>query len=97
MVLVAQDFESRRNLLKMLYREVPMSSRFATIEAEALKLSPEERVSLADHLLASVGSKGEVEDAWSAEIDRRLADVEAGRTVLVPVEEAIQRARRALS
>lgn len=74
-----------------------MPSRFATIEAEALKLSPVERVSLADHLLASVGPKGEVEDAWSAEIDRRLADVEAGRTVLVPVEEAIQRARRALS
>lgn len=97
MVLVAQDLELRRNLSKVLYPEVPMPSRFATIEAEALKLSPVERVSLADHLLASVGPKGEVEDAWSAEIDRRLADVEAGRTVLVPVEEAIQRARRALS
>lgn len=74
-----------------------MASQFATIEAEALKLSPEERVSLADHLLASVGSNGEVADAWGAEIERRLADVEAGRTALVPVEEAIQHARRALS
>lgn len=82
---------------KVLYPEVVMSSQFATIEAEALKLSPEERASLADHLLASVGLNGEVGDAWGAEIERRLADVEAGRTLLVPVEEAIQRARRALS
>ncbi len=97
MVLVTQDLELRSRLSTLLYPEIPMSSRFATIEAEALRLSPEERVSLADHLLASVGPKGAVEEAWSAEIDRRLADVEAGRTVLVPVEEAIQRARRALS
>jgi putative addiction module component (TIGR02574 family) len=84
----------------VLYPEVVMASQFATIEAEALKLSPEERVYLADHLLASVGSNGEVDDAWGAETERRLVDVEAGRTVLVPVppvEEAIQRARRALS
>lgn len=74
-----------------------MSSQFATLEAEAMKLSPEERVSLADRLLASVRSSGEVENAWGVEIDRRLADVEAGRTELVPAEEAIQRARRALS
>jgi putative addiction module component (TIGR02574 family) len=82
---------------KVLLQEVVMSSQRATLEAEALKLSPEERVSLADRLLASVASNGEVEDAWSAEIDRRLAAVEAGRTELVPVDEAIQRARRALS
>lgn len=74
-----------------------MSLPFSSLEAEALKLSPEERVSLADRLLASVASNGEVEDAWGAEIDRRLADVEAGRTEMVPAEEAIQRARRALS
>lgn len=52
---------------------------------------------LADHLLASVNSRGEVEDAWAIEIERRLAEVEAGSVQLVPVEEAIKRARQALS
>src|SRR5690606_31917788 len=66
-------------------------------EAEALKLSPEERVSLADRLLASVASTGDVDDAWSAALARRPAAVEAGRTDMVPFEEAIQRASRALS
>lgn len=70
---------------------------FATLEAEALKLTPEERVLLADHLLASVGGQSEVEEAWAAETERRLAEVEAGHVVLIPVEEAIQRAKQALS
>lgn len=82
---------------KVLHSEDVMSPRFTSLEAEALKLSPEERVSLADRLLASVALNGEVEDAWGAEIDRRLANVEAGRTEMIPAEEAIQRARRALS
>ncbi len=74
-----------------------MSPRFTLLEAEALKLPPEERVSLADRLLASVASNSEVEEAWGAEIDRRLADVEGGRTEMISAEEAIQRAKRALS
>ncbi len=74
-----------------------MSTSLATLEAEALKLSPEERAELADHLLASLGSEGEVEEAWAAEVQRRLAEVEAGRVVLVPLDQAIQRARQALS
>ncbi len=73
-----------------------MSSQFNALEAEALKLPPEERVLLADHLLASLGAQGEVEQAWAVEIDRRLAEVEAGQVELVPVEQAIQRARQAL-
>jgi len=74
-----------------------MSITLATLEAEALKLAPEERVLLADHLLASVGTPKEVEDAWAVEVERRLAEVEAGIVALVPVEEAIKRARQAFS
>ncbi len=74
-----------------------MSTQFATVEAEALKLSPEEKVLLADHLLASLGTQGEVEEAWAAEVERRLSQVESGSSPLVPVEEAIRRARQALS
>jgi len=74
-----------------------MSTQFAALEVEALKLSPEERALLADHLLASLGASSEVEQAWAVEIERRLAEVEAGHVELVPIEQAIQRARRALS
>lgn len=73
-----------------------MSTQLATLEAEALKLSPEDRVLLADHVLASLRTQDDVEEAWGAEIDRRLAAVEAGTVSLIPVEQAIQRARQAL-
>lgn len=74
-----------------------MSTQLAALEAEALKLSPEDRVLLADHVLASVRGRNEVEEAWAAEIDRRLAEVEAGAGTFVPAEEAVARARQALS
>jgi putative addiction module component (TIGR02574 family) len=73
-----------------------MSTQLSTLEAEALKLSPEDRVRLADHVLASLRGQDEVEEAWGAEVDRRLAEVEAGTVKLVHVEHAIQRARQAL-
>lgn len=73
-----------------------MSMHLANLEAEALKLSPEDRVLLADHVLASLRGQNDVEEAWGIEIDRRLAEVEAGTVTLVPVEQAVQRARQAL-
>ncbi len=74
-----------------------MAMPLATLEAEALKLTPEERVLLADHLLASIGNRSEVGEAWAVEVERRLTEVEAGSVSLIPVEEAIKRARQALS
>jgi putative addiction module component (TIGR02574 family) len=74
-----------------------MSTPFATLEAEALKLPPEERALLADHLLASLGVQGEVEQAWAIEVERRLAEVEDGHIELIPLEQALRRARQALS
>ena len=73
-----------------------MPTQLATLEAEALKLSPEDRVLLADRVLASLRGQDEVEEAWGAEVARRLAEVEAGTAKLVPVEQAVRRARQAL-
>jgi putative addiction module component (TIGR02574 family) len=56
-----------------------------------------DRALLAEHLLASVDVEREVEIAWADEIERRLADVEAGTVPLVSAESAIERARQALS
>lgn len=73
-----------------------MAASLAKIEAEALQLSAEERARLADRLLASVSSEPEIEEAWAEEIERRLAEVEAGAPP-VSLEEAVARARRAIS
>lgn len=73
-----------------------MAASLAKIEAEALQLSAEERVRLADRLLASVSSDPEIDEAWAEEIERRLAEVEAGAP-LVSLEDAVARARRAIS
>jgi putative addiction module component (TIGR02574 family) len=73
-----------------------MASSLAKIEAEALQLSAEERVRLADHLLTSVSGDTDIEEAWAEEVERRLAEVEAGAP-LIPLEEAVARARRTIS
>jgi putative addiction module component (TIGR02574 family) len=66
------------------------------LEAEALKLTPEERVNLADRFIASLSDVAENEDAWAAEVERRMAEIEAGRASVGPAAEAIARVRDAL-
>ncbi len=73
-----------------------MSSQLETVQAQALQLTPEERAQLADRLLASLFEDGEVEDAWVAEVERRIEEIESGRSKLIPAADAIARARAAL-
>ncbi|MET1082513.1 MAG: addiction module protein [Burkholderiales bacterium] len=73
-----------------------MSNQVEALEAEALKLSPEERARLADRLIASLSEDAEIEEAWATEVERRIAEIEAGRAPVVPAAEAIARARDAL-
>ena len=73
-----------------------MSSQLEIVQAEALKLSAEERARLADRLLASLSEDAEVEEAWAVEVERRIAAIESGRVQLIPAAEAIAQARAAL-
>jgi putative addiction module component (TIGR02574 family) len=73
-----------------------MESQLEIAEALALKLSPEDRAHLADRLIASLFEDHEVEEAWAAEVERRIEAVESGRSELVPAAEAIARARAAI-
>ena len=70
-----------------------MSCQLEMLEAQALKLSPEERAQLADRLIASLFRDTEIEDAWAVEVERRIKKIEAGRAQLVPATDAIARAR----
>jgi putative addiction module component (TIGR02574 family) len=73
-----------------------MQTQFETLEAEALKLTITERAKLAEHLIASLDEDSEIEDAWAAETERRIAEIEAGTVQLIPAAEATARARAAL-
>jgi putative addiction module component (TIGR02574 family) len=73
-----------------------MSSQLEAVQAQALQLTREERAQLADRLLASLFEDSEVEDAWAAEVERRIEEIESGRSKLIPAADAIERARAAL-
>ncbi len=66
--------------------------RYETIRDEALKLSIEQRAWLAEALHDSVrtSEEREIERAWIDEVKRRIADVDAGRTKLIPADEVIR-------
>ncbi len=66
------------------------------LEAEALKLTPGERAALAQRLLASLDEDADIEEAWAAEVERRIADVESGAVQVIPIAEALARVRAAL-
>ncbi len=75
-----------------------MSDPPRDLESEALRLEPKDRARLAERLLASLEGVAEPEsDAqWLAEAERRLAEIEAGRSRGVPAEEVFRKSRSAL-
>ena len=73
-----------------------MPTTIAELESQALRLTPEERAQLADRLLASLSTDTSVEEEWATEAQRRLAELEAGTAVAIPIDAAIARARDAI-
>jgi putative addiction module component (TIGR02574 family) len=76
-----------------------MSTRADTILDTALALSPNERAWLASELIASLdeSNDSDVEAAWAAEIERRIAEVESGEAETSSWEEARTRIRTKLA
>jgi putative addiction module component (TIGR02574 family) len=72
-----------------------MSTNADSILGTALALPPDERARIAAELIASLdeGNDADVETAWAAEIERRIAQVEAGEAETVSWEEARARIR----
>ena len=73
-----------------------MSNQLEIVEAQAMKLSPEERAQLADRLITSLFEDHEIEDAWAAEVERRVDEIASGRAKLIPAADSIARARAAI-
>ncbi len=70
-----------------------MSNSTQRLIASALLLSREERIFVANEILASLEDYADdwpapSRDAWSAEIGRRVDDLDCGRVKAVPTSEA---------
>ena len=64
-----------------------MSQTTQALESATLLLPPEERARLAERLLASLDIDPEIEAAWAVEVEKRLADWDAGLVEAVPWDE----------
>lgn len=84
-----------RNPLELAAGEARMTDTVTELESKALRLTPEDRVLLADRLLASISTDRSIDQAWAIESQRRLAELEAGTVVAVPLGMAVERARNA--
>ncbi len=72
-----------------------MNDRVKTLGIEARKLSPDERFELVEDILASMGEPAPHHDqAWLAEIEDRIAAVERGEALFIPVEDVFAKPKR---
>ena len=77
-----------------------MNKRVEAIVEEARKLTPEEQDELVRRLVLAReadepadGTPEEIEAAWIAEVERRIAADERGETVWTPADEVLARIR----
>ena len=69
------------------------------LETEIRKLALKERAALAKWIVESLDdlSEAEIEALWAEEAEPRLDELEQGVVAEIPAEEALQRARAAIS
>ncbi len=71
----------------------PMSRTFTDVWKQAAELTEQDRATLAGLLIESLEGEpdADVEAEWAAEIERRVAELEAGTVTTVPWEQVRQR------
>lgn len=69
------------------------------LETEIRKLALKERAALAKWIVQTLDdlSEAEIDALWAEEAERRLDELEQGVAAEIPAEEALQRARAAIS
>ena len=69
------------------------------LESEINKLPVKERAALAKWIVQSLDDlpEAEIEALWAEEAERRLDELEQGVVAEIPAEEALHRARAAIS
>ena len=73
-----------------------MADQVAELVKRARALAPQERERLVDQLLESINepAAAELDAAWEAEIERRLAEYDRGDVQAIDAEEVFAKARR---
>ena len=75
-----------------------MSTVLDELKQKATQLSESERAELALSLIESLDGEADtgIDEAWQAEIDRRVAGIDRGDVELIPGDEVFARLRRKL-
>ncbi len=73
-----------------------MGNQLELLKAEALQLTAGERAAFAQLLLASLDEDTEIEEAWAAETERRIFDIESGAAQVIPIADALAQVRASL-
>jgi len=70
-----------------------MTPQVSKLLEQALSLSVEEQEALADSLISNLGGKvdEELQAAWHAEIEKRIAELDSGKARAIPWEEVRRR------
>lgn len=74
-----------------------MAISYQELEAQALRLQPEERAHLLERLIQSFEPASEIQSAWVSEAIRRREEVRSGKIALVAGDEALARIRASIS
>lgn len=64
------------------------------LEELVMSLPRAERARLAERIIVSLDTDPEVEEAWAAEIRRRIDEIDRGEIELIPANEVIEEAQR---
>jgi putative addiction module component (TIGR02574 family) len=74
-----------------------MSRPVPQVFDDALALDEDDRAKLAARLVESLDGDvhADAEDAWAAELERRLSRIDAGQAKLISMDEAVARLQRA--
>lgn len=67
------------------------------LRAEAMQLPDEQRAELANTLWSSVTDAAVIEQAWHKEIERRIVDMDNGRTVAIPASTVFEEAEKIIT
>ncbi len=70
-----------------------MPNSLEAVAAEALQLTTEQRADLVERLIASIEPSLPLHPEWEAEIARRIADIDSGRTKAIPGEQVFAKVR----
>ena len=65
------------------------SETIETLEAAASQLTPADRASLVDRLIATLDADPKVEEAWAAEMEHRQSENKIGTVSLLPGSETL--------